>query len=114
MGGGVFNYFLCGLVSFFNEPLEFFRQVVEDRNKQKINKPLQEVVDLVMAPAPIELGIVVNGNPNYIARMGDALKYSIEYQNSSGVVLNDVVLQATLVGDLFDSESLEGNGNIES
>ena len=69
-------------------------------------------IELTLAPSPINLEIAVNRNPNYIARIGDRLVYTVQYQNRSGIALADVILKADLVGELFDFSSTQTSGFI--
>jgi len=68
---------------------------------------------LTLAPSPIGLGITVNKNPNYVARIGDRLVYTIRYENQSGIALADMVLRADVIGELVDSSSLQTEGLID-
>ncbi|MDI6734215.1 MAG: hypothetical protein QMD50_01835 [Patescibacteria group bacterium] len=72
-----------------------------------------DVVNLEIAPSPINLKIFVNNQENYVARIGDSLNYSIQYQNNSGIALADLVVKATPTGELFDQSTLNTNGLID-
>lgn len=71
-------------------------------------------ISISVSPSPLDIAIVVNGNPNYIARIGDRLSYIIGYQNNSGVALADVVLRAKIVGELFDLATIQTRANIDT
>ncbi len=67
---------------------------------------VEQVLAIAIAPSPVNLQVVVNRKLDYVARIGDRLTYTIQYQNNSGIALADVVLAASLSGELFDIPSL--------
>lgn len=67
-----------------------------------------------LAPAPISLFILINNSPDYVAKLGDKIQYTIQYQNNSGVALADNVIKARLIGELFDISTLQTNSSINS
>jgi len=71
-------------------------------------------LSIATAPSPVSLTITANNKDNYIARVGDTIRYIIRYQNLSGVALSDVVIKATLLGNLFDISTVNTNGNLNS
>ncbi len=79
------------------------------------NYPVNEqLASLSISPSPIFVQITPNGKEDYIAKMGDEITYVIAYRNDSGIALQDVVLKAQLVGDLFDFKTLSSNGAFDS
>ncbi|MDI6820554.1 MAG: hypothetical protein QMD65_00020 [Patescibacteria group bacterium] len=76
-------------------------------------KLAEDVINLEVAPSPINLQILVNRQQDYIARIGDSLTYNIQYQNNSGIALADLIVKATPVGELFDFSSINTNGAID-
>ncbi|MFH1161769.1 MAG: hypothetical protein V1696_00605 [Candidatus Jorgensenbacteria bacterium] len=73
-----------------------------------------EDVALALAPAPVNLQVLVNGRNDYVARVGDALTYTVSYKNGSGIALADVVLKLSLSGELFNFTTLDTDGQIDS
>lgn len=67
-----------------------------------------------VAPSPVNLQIAVNHKLDYIARIGDSLDYTIHYQNNSGIALSDVVITASLAGELFNIGTLSTQGQVNS
>ena len=67
-----------------------------------------------LAPAPISLFILINNSPDYVAKLGDKIQYTIQYQNNSGVALADNIIKARLIGELFDIFTLQTNSSINS
>ncbi len=77
--------------------------------------PLAETsVSLNPSPSPVSLNVLVNGGNAYVARVGDALNYQIQYQNGSGVALANVIIKATIVGDMLDLSTLSTDGQFDS
>ncbi len=73
-----------------------------------------QVLNLTLAPSPIGLQVLLNGQSDYVARIGDTLTYTIHYQNLSGIALADTVVKATLTGELIDPTSIQTDANIDS
>lgn len=67
-----------------------------------------------IAPSPINIQIIVNRKLDYVARIGDRLNYTVHYENNSGIPLSDVIVKASLIGELFDVSSLNTNGQLDS
>ncbi len=67
-----------------------------------------------VAPSPVNLQIAVNHKLDYVARIGDSMDYTVHYQNNSGIALADVVITASLAGDLFNMGELSTEGQIDS
>ncbi|RJQ26613.1 hypothetical protein C4565_06495 [Candidatus Parcubacteria bacterium] len=59
-------------------------------------------------PSPVTLDILVNGTKNYIAKAGDTLNYSIQYENRTGTALKNVEISLALSGEMVDFQSLSG------
>jgi hypothetical protein len=74
----------------------------------------EELVTIKLASSPIAFEILLNRKSDYIAELGDTLNYTLRYENRSGIALTDVVIKATLAGELFDFESLRTKANIDS
>ncbi len=74
----------------------------------------EKTVNVFIAPSPIAMRIIANGNENFIAHAGSQIKYSIRYENKSGISLADAVIKAELDGDMFDLKTLVSNGSFDS
>ncbi|TSA44550.1 hypothetical protein D4R51_03555 [bacterium] len=74
----------------------------------------EAITALAPAASPISLQIFVNNQSNYVARAGDILNYSIQYQNSSGIALADVKIKAVLAGEMLDIGTLKADGAFDS
>lgn len=90
--------------------------------RARVNKSTQEkyVVSekratLVISPAPLSLGIAISNKPTeYVARLGDALQYTIRYKNNTDITLQDVVLRIKPEGEMFDLSSIKTSGFLSS
>lgn len=68
-------------------------------------------IELTISPAPVGINVLINRQTNYVARIGDRLTYTIQYTNSSGIALKDVVIKAELNGELYDFTTLVANAD---
>lgn len=75
---------------------------------------IEQTATLVIAPAPITITLRANGSADYIVRPGGQLVYTVDYKNTSGIALADVVIHAAPKGDLFDMSTLASDGQIDS
>lgn len=64
--------------------------------------------------APLALRVTVGGDGAYVARIGEILRYSVEYRNTSEVPLQTVTVRAVLTGDMFDFRTLRTSGSFNS
>ncbi len=69
-------------------------------------------IELTISPSPIGINVLINRRTDYVARVGDRLTYTIQYQNNSGIALADVQIKAELQGELYDFNTLKANANI--
>ena len=69
---------------------------------------------LGIAASPLSIRIGLNNEPNYIAKAGDQLRYTLTYTNATDIGLRDVVIKAQLVGEMFDFVQLTSNGSFNS
>lgn len=74
----------------------------------------EKTVGLNIAESPLFLSITSNGRSDYIAFPNDDLKYKISFRNNSDAGLNDVVIKAKLVGEMFNFQSLQTAGFFNS
>ncbi len=62
--------------------------------------------EVKISSAPIEFNETINGVSDYVASAGEELKFNISYKNKSGVDIEDAVVTAELLGDVFDFSTL--------
>ncbi len=74
----------------------------------------ETAVALNPSPAPVSLTVLVNGTDAYVARVGDTLDYTINYQNLSGIALSNVTIKATLLGDLLNFGTMVTDGQLNT
>lgn len=67
-----------------------------------------------IAPSPLGLDVLINGASDKVVHLGDSVRYSIQYANSSGVLLQNVVIRATVRGDMVDFSTLETDGELDT
>ncbi len=89
--------------------------VVITTNIKGVDYPIgSEATKAEMASSLLGLQVETNGKENYVAKLGEVLKYTVRYINSSGIVLKDVTVAAAIRGDMVDFTSLEGAGKLDS
>ena len=64
---------------------------------------------LITAESPLGFRLFTNGAVDGVARLGNILTYSFTYHNRSGIALRNVVINAELVGSMFNLGSLVTN-----
>ncbi len=74
----------------------------------------ESFVNISPSASPLSLQVLINNQADYAVKIGDVLKYSIQYQNSSGIALEDVKIRATLSGRILNFGTLKTNGAVES
>ena len=62
--------------------------------------------EVKISSAPMEFNQTINGGSDYVASTGEELKFNISYKNKSGVDIEDAVVTAELLGDVFDFSTL--------
>jgi hypothetical protein len=62
--------------------------------------------------SPVTLRVLVNGVQNYIAKAGDTLSYSIQYENRAGIALRDTVVSLSFSGAMVNASTLSGSGTV--
>lgn len=63
-------------------------------------------------PSPVILSLSVNGVQDYIAKLGDTLTYSIQYENRTGIALKDTTISLSFSGVMVDTTTLTGDGTL--
>ncbi len=74
----------------------------------------EKTASLTIAPSPLIVNLTLNDQTNYLASLGENLKYKINYSNNSGIGLNDVVIKAKLISPMFDTSTFQSNGFFDS
>jgi hypothetical protein len=72
---------------------------------------VKQTVDI--EPSPLSFSIFVPEKENTIVYPGDRLTYVLSYKNNTNVALQDVVLRAQLIGEMFDFGSLDTGANFD-
>lgn len=73
-----------------------------------------QTVKSSVATAPLSVRIQLQGSDNYIAHLNDDVRYTFTYKNNSDVALENAVLQASFLGELFDFSTLKASGAFDS
>ncbi|MDO8664856.1 MAG: hypothetical protein Q7K44_04950 [Candidatus Liptonbacteria bacterium] len=59
-----------------------------------------------ISASPLSISPSVNGSTDYVARAGDRLIYNFHYKNDSSEVFQNIIIKASLSGEMFDFSSL--------
>lgn len=70
----------------------------------------EQLASISISPSPLSLQLLVNGKDDYIARAGENLNYRLIYRNNTNVGLADVIVKASLSGEMFDYSSIDTGG----
>lgn len=73
-----------------------------------------EEASMSIAESPLSLAVYANEKSDYIAKAGENISYSIKYKNNSDRALENIVLRAVFVGEMFDMGSAESEGSLNS
>lgn len=68
--------------------------------------------ELAIAESPLSVQVSIRGGRNYVARIGDIIEYHVTYTNRSGIALKDVEIEARMIGDLFDFDTLQTDAKV--
>ncbi len=67
-----------------------------------------------IASSPLSLSIGVEGQNSEIAFPNSSLRYKIVFRNNSNIGLNDAVIKAKLIGEMFNVQELRTSGFFDS
>jgi len=70
--------------------------------------------DLSILVSPLSLAILANNAPDYAAHIGDTLQYLLQYKNNANTPMENVVIRATFLGELFDFPTAQSQGFFDS
>lgn len=81
------------------------------------NYPLyaaSQAANYSVTPSPLGISILLNNASNTIARLGEALNYTLNYSNNSNVAFQTLTIQVNLVGQMYDLPSVQTQGSFNS
>lgn len=73
-----------------------------------------QIVSVGIRTPALSLMIQANDTPEYVARLGDRIRYTFSYKNNSTAALENVVITAGLTGELFDFPTARTNAAFDS
>ncbi len=74
----------------------------------------KQTATLAISQSPLSVTITANGSSDYVSHTGDTITYKIQYQNNSDMAMQNVKIQATPTGELFQPSGISTNGNFNS
>ncbi len=95
--------------SFFN-----FRAIAESKFSGQSYEINNQTANVGVSVAPLSLSITLNGRTDYVAGLGQSLKYVLTYKNNSDYSLSNVTIKGRLGGELFDFSKAKSNGAFNS
>lgn len=63
-----------------------------------------------ISSAPLSVEVRINQQEDYVAKLGDSLRYEVVFTNFSEINLSGITLRATLDGSMFDFDYLQTKG----
>jgi hypothetical protein len=70
--------------------------------------------NITLSKSNLSLNIILNNDYNYIASPGENLTYVFQYKNNSNTPLENIVLKANFIGEMFDFQTAQTNGYFDS
>jgi len=67
-----------------------------------------------IATSPLSVSVVANGSPDYVAKIGDAMVYTIAVKNNSSITFRELTVSARLSGGLFNYGAVRSQGSLNS
>ncbi|OGZ53225.1 MAG: hypothetical protein A3B25_02665 [Candidatus Ryanbacteria bacterium RIFCSPLOWO2_01_FULL_48_26] len=74
----------------------------------------KQTANVSISQSPLSLSLVANNSSDYVSHLNDTVQYTIEYKNNSDIAMQNVKIQAKLVGELFDLSGIRSDGNFNS
>ncbi len=72
------------------------------------------MANVVIAQSPLSLLITLNNTSTYLSKAADSLDYVFSYANNSDETLQNVTINAALIGAMYDFSTLRGGGVLNS
>lgn len=107
MAGQEGKIFIQGLIQGEHGQAQSFKAELGIFEEEEF-KPIAKTVNaLEISLSPLSVSQTVNGQTDYIAEAGERLVYLIDYQNTTDVGINEVIMTSELAGAAFDLSSLD-------
>lgn len=66
----------------------------------------EQTGNISISASPLSIYPSVNGSADYVARAGDKIAYTLRYKNDSSDAFQNILIKASLSGEMFDFSSL--------
>lgn len=73
-----------------------------------------QTASVAIASSPLSLVLSLNGIADYVATIGENVRYTLAFRNNSDTTFKDITLKATLSGVLFDIASVGSEAFLNS
>lgn len=69
---------------------------------------------VTLSPSPLSVKISLENGDQQVLDPGASLRYRLTYTNNTDISLRDVIVRATLIGEMFDLKTLKTEGALRS
>lgn len=69
---------------------------------------------LVVSVSPLSIAVTAGPTPQFVAIAGEAIPYSLRYQNNSAVTFENIIITATVSGEMLDFSRARSRGSLNS
>ncbi|MDD4818720.1 MAG: hypothetical protein PHH27_00845, partial [Candidatus Colwellbacteria bacterium] len=90
----------------------FIRAIAKGKMEGKEYILDEAYIEPVMASSPLSLNIVTAGDLDEPVSPGQEITYSISFRNNTDIPLSNISVRASLIGEMFDMESISSRGDI--
>ncbi|MDP3948942.1 MAG: hypothetical protein Q8Q17_03265 [bacterium] len=97
---------LTGSIAGAGQPSFDFHGAVSTKFNGKTFTIAEQTGSVSISASPISISPSVNGSVDYVARAGDKIIYTLRYKNDSSDAFQNIIIKASLSGEMFDFSSL--------
>ncbi len=107
MAGQEGKIFIQGLIQGEEGQSKSFKAELGIFEEEKFTPIAETVSALEISLSPLSVSQTVNGQTDYISQVGEKLTYLVDYQNTTDMVIKEVIITSKLEGAALDLTSLD-------
>jgi hypothetical protein len=107
MAGQEGKIFIQGLIQGEESQSKSFKAELGIFEEEKFTPIAETVSALEISLSPLSVSQTVNGQTDYISQAGEKLTYLVDYQNTTDMVIKEVIITSKLEGAALDLTSLD-------
>lgn len=69
---------------------------------------------LAISVSPLSIAVTAGPTPQFVATAGEPIPYSLRYQNNSAVTFENIIITATVSGEMLDFSRARSRGSLNS